>query len=605
MSVQEPCSHRSSLGAAAPASRQLPIWLKLSTGPAFAVLHEPHAPPPRAKAVLLLAPFGWDNDNAYRALRDWAAMLADGGVYTLRFDLPGTENSFGSAADSGLLQAWTQATIEAARWLRARSRGGRLTAVGIGLSGLVAYQAAGAGSAVDDLALWATRASGRAHIRELQAYAGAADHQRQLPPGPAGAQAGGAALDGLSVAGHWLSAETLADLRRVELAAQPLPGAPCRRVLLIGRDRLGVDPALHNALRATGAQVTVSSGEDYHRLVAAPEYVLRPAQTFAAFSAWLAADPAPDGDLASERRDQQPVPVASQEVQLELDGLPVRERIALVPTGAGSLVGVISEPLTRSASPCCALVANTLAFRHTGPGRLNVAVARRLAARGIASARFDLPGIGDSDGRSLAILERTAADQQAAVAALSAIADHVASLGIAERFLTTGICSGGLLALRAAAADRRVLAVAAVNPPALRSGRAPLAATRRGAREQQGRPNRVATTRLRARLAEVRLLWQLAHWAETRAAAHDLNQLAGLDARILLVLSRQEPLARMLDTRRLATRLRRAANIELSHLDGGDHFVRAPSAQARVLELIVAHLADQHADTGRPDGRAR
>jgi alpha-beta hydrolase superfamily lysophospholipase len=275
----------------------------------------------------------------------------------------------------------------------------------------------------------------------------------------------------------------------------------------------------------------------------------------------------------------------------------------------GRLVGVIAEPVQAPASRCCTLVANTLAFRHTGPGRLNVQAARQAAARGFSSARFDLPGIGDSAGPSLRILDRTDADLADAVAALAKIAEHISDRGLAERFVSTGICSGGLLALRAAAADARVLGVTAINPPALASAGAPLRATRRGAvaYEHAQTPSRHRhrnATTLRARLAEVQVLWRLAHWPESRAAARDLDRLAALDASVLLVLSRQEPLARMLSAPRLAAKLRGAGNLTVRYLETGDHFVRAPAAQELVLSALLDHLTELQSNATRTGAEA-
>ncbi len=589
------------------------FWLETSVGAVFAVVHAPPQPLPARPAVLLLPPFGWDNDNSYRARRDLAIMLARAGLTTLRIDLPGTENSQGRADAAGLLSTWRRATAEAAHWLCAGSGAGRVSVIGFGLTGLVAHQAVSDGAPIDDLVLWDTRASGRVHVRELRAYAAAA-HRDERSHDPQLSHDGAGGSGGLSIGGHLLSESTIAELGGVDLLNAPLPHAAARRVLLIGRDTLGVDRRLQGALVQAGVAVSIGHGHDHRRFIAPPEYLVRPDATFATVRDWLLAEGVANRPVA-ERSRVAPVR-ACQSVEFEFQGSTIRERIATVATGAADLIGVISEPVASPTAPYSLLVANTLAFRHTGPGRLNVEAARRAAALGVAGARFDLPGIGDSDGGSFNIRERSDADQLAAVAALGSIADHMSACGLGDRFVISGVCSGGVLALLAAA-DPRVIGAVAVNPPALGRSSAPRRATVRGAlaydadsaaehgpdkrssplpggagsataRLAQGR--QLIAVRLRTRLAEVDALWRLAHLPETRAAVTHLHGLARVDARILLLMARQEPVARMLSARGPSAALRGCANVKLHHIDSADHFVRSAHAQEQVLSLLLDWL---------------
>jgi len=137
----------------------------------FGVLHEPDAAAARAGAVLLLAPFGWEESASYRTRRLWAADLAHRGLWVLRIDLPGTGDSTGVPGDPGLLAAWIAAVGAAGTWLQDRSRAQRLAVVGLALGGLLAMEAIGAGLAVDDLVLWAVPRRGRTLVREMRAFA--------------------------------------------------------------------------------------------------------------------------------------------------------------------------------------------------------------------------------------------------------------------------------------------------------------------------------------------------------------------------------------------------------------------------------------------------
>ena len=91
---------------------------------------------------------------------------------------------------------------------------------------------------------------------------------------------------------------------------------------------------------------------------------------------------------------------------------------------------------------------------RTGPHRLNVKLARRLAARGIASIRFDLSGLGDS-GRA------PGADsfETTAVRDLRQAMDTLACEAGTGRFCLFGFCSGGRHAYATAPLDARVAGI--------------------------------------------------------------------------------------------------------------------------------------------------
>ena len=94
--------------------------------------------------------------------------------------------------------------------------------IGIGLGGLLAYEAAASG-AVDDVVLWATPGSGRSFVRELVAFSAhetariVESGRTEPPPLPEGWLAPG---------GFLLSPETNADLRSLDLATRPLRSPP-------------------------------------------------------------------------------------------------------------------------------------------------------------------------------------------------------------------------------------------------------------------------------------------------------------------------------------------------------------------------------------------
>jgi hypothetical protein len=102
---------------------------------------------------------------------------------------------------------------------------------------------------------------------------------------------------------------------------------------------------------------------------------------------------------------------------------------------------------------------NAGVISRMGPRRFNVNLSRELAARGVASIRFDLSGQGDS---SSAPVSKT--DGQRSVDELIAGMDFLdKTLGVRE-FAVFGICSGAAHALKAASRDPRIRAVWLADP---------------------------------------------------------------------------------------------------------------------------------------------
>ncbi len=120
-----------------------------------------------------------------------------------------------------------------------------------------------------------------------------------------------------------------------------------------------------------------------------------------------------------------------------------------------ALVGVLTQPAGSGPAPGVAvLLFNAGVISRVGPHRMNVKLARALAAQGQVVLRFDLAGQGDS--RYVA----TGGDfVEQGVLDLKAAMDHIeTTLGI-RRFALIGICSGAVSAYWASAADSRVAAV--------------------------------------------------------------------------------------------------------------------------------------------------
>jgi pimeloyl-ACP methyl ester carboxylesterase len=583
-------------------------WLALAPEPVLAVLHTPPSAGRTRLAALLLPAFGWDNECSYRRRREWATQLAESGITAARFDFPGTESSAGSPLAPGRVDSWVSATTAAAHWLQEQSGCERLTAVGIGLGGLIAYQALVQEAPIDDLVLWGVRASGRAYVRELRAYAAVtAQNGGPEPDRPDGA---------LSIGGHMMGPEVAAGLSSIDLAKLQLPQPGLHRVLLIGRNAHGVDPKLGAHLAESGADVTAIESDEYNELMSPPDLTLTPTNAIAASIEWMNAAAAEARGPIARSAASAPCQMADS-VTFEQDGVAIRERLLELPTSAGRLLGVLSEPSTGPRSRDCLVVVNSGALRCTGPNRMFVDITRAAATRGVPAVRIDLPGLGDSDGIALKSFDRTADDDAPSVAILEEIFDLLEAAGIADRFVAGGFSLGGYLTVRSALLVGKLVGAISVNPTgfswtvkqqnrAIRdftavAGRRALTQTSTSSQlpgalqklaERLATLRRAAEAEGRRRLAHSDRLWRLEHRREIAGLSRGLTQLQRSDTRMLLLVSEGEPLLRMLDQPRIKAKLDRCANVEVEELPHDDHLLRPLWIQEMVVSRFVSALLD-------------
>lgn len=100
-----------------------------------------------------------------------------------------------------------------------------------------------------------------------------------------------------------------------------------------------------------------------------------------------------------------------------------------------------------------AILTNSGVIPRIGPHRMNVHLARRFAAMGIPSVRFDLSGLGDSRHSSgtLPVSQQWVVDTRS-------VMDTAQSLFGCDRFFMVGFCSGAEVAHLVALEDRRLRA---------------------------------------------------------------------------------------------------------------------------------------------------
>jgi exosortase A-associated hydrolase 1 len=131
------------------------------------------------------------------------------------------------------------------------------------------------------------------------------------------------------------------------------------------------------------------------------------------------------------------------------------ERALAFPCENDWLYGVLSLPALPSRRAVLIVVGGPQV--RTGSHRQFTLLARSLAQAGIAAMRFDYRGMGDSEGAARDF-ERVQTDLRAAVDCLCA------ELPKLEEVVLWGLCDGASAAAMYAPADRRVSALALLNP---------------------------------------------------------------------------------------------------------------------------------------------
>jgi alpha-beta hydrolase superfamily lysophospholipase len=574
-----------------------PVYLSIDgIDPVFGLMHMPADGPSRDTAVLICPPFGWEESCSYRSRRDWAGHLAGAGYPALRIDLPGSGDSGGSPGDPDRLAAWTAAINSAAGWLNETTGSRRVAAICIGLGGLLACQAIAEGAPIDELVLWAVPARGRMFIRELRAFGlmeasqaiGDGGKQYQLPDGWTGA------------GGFVLSPETTRALEGLEVATLELPEGRLLRALLLEREEIAVDEGLVARFEQSGAVVTVSPGNGYSKMMDVPHEARSPLEVFAQTQSWLdessSSQPNPPGTIATPR-----TPVADHAiVGLTIDGRSIRETPLTIDQPFGRMFGVLAEPAETSAPGLSAVLLNAGAHRRIGQDRMWVDVARRWAARGVATLRLDLEGIGDADGDIARYRNVEGLNTPALVDQVLAALDTLDEREMGPSYVLAGLCSGAHWSFHGALRDERVSAAFVLNPqsffrdPSLDTARV----LRRGSRSKvlRGEVPPAQIVELARGIPSMVLRRARARWRARRAGGDELDRaldrLRDDDKHLQFMFSEREPLYEELELEGRMQRIGRWPNVGFDFIPGQDHLLR-PLASQRFAHGALDRALDE------------
>jgi hypothetical protein len=317
-----------------------------------------------------------------------------------------------------------------------------------------------------------------------------------------------------------------------------------------------------------------------------PQEARPPLAVFALVDAWLKeGEDAGRGSFSPNRLN------AKETLHLSFGGAELRERPIAIEAPEGPLFGILTEPLGERTELGAVLV-NAGAQRHIGPNRMWVEIARRWAARGVPTLRFDLGGIGDSDGDAAALAQVAGIYNPAYGPQMRAALDVFSERGLPERLAVLGLCAGGYWSIHTALRDERARLAILLNTRSLIWDEGVYGARR--ARELRERlllgstwrkalhgelnlERHLETARalarraargprqLRARLAADR------SGADPRSTVDRTAELAAMfeslqerDQRALLLFTGREPLHRELEARGLLERMASWPNIEIA-----------------------------------------
>ena len=590
------------------------FYLPLDPHHVLCHLQEPAAAARRDTAVLFCSPFGWDDMTSYRARRNWAQRLAQSGYPAVRFDLPTSGDSGGDPSDAGRLAIWAGAVQQMIAWAPERLGCERLAVFGFGLGGLLAWQAIADGARVDELLLWAVPSNGRSLVREQWAHAQvvAAGYAREHQP------TGASADEDDELIGYLLTSDTAAELRALKPGGRPAAYLPSR-VLLLGRDDLPVAAPQEAYFRENAAEVRVEGTEDFDALFALPQRALTPVATIERSVAWLGERTpvsrragADNGAGSADMRH-----AGRKAIEFEHGGKRLREEVIEFEHGGQRISGVLTTPLEEPSEDATALLLSAGALRRTGVSRVWVELARRWGGRGVASLRFDQPGVGDSSGDERLLASNTALYAPASTQVVLGAMEWLAARGLPERYLAVGSCSGAYWSLHTALADKRIACAVMINLYAFdwseqlmaeRSTKRALGALRSRlwqrllhgditAAELRSRARSISPQRLRRRLAAS------AEREQQAFGEYALDALRDQGTDVLFILSERQPLLRQLSCYGPGSRLDRWPNVTIERMASPDSLFRALPLQREVhaaADRALDRVVGADLERGRP-----
>jgi exosortase A-associated hydrolase 1/exosortase A-associated hydrolase 2 len=426
-----------------------PFYLEGSRGPLLAIHYPPLATRHPLGDILLIPPFAEEMNRCRAMVSMQARSFSQRGIGTLILDPFGTGDSGGEFSE-GSWDQWRDDLQRGIEWLR-RNSSGCQTLWGIRLGAIMASEIAAQDPGIDRLLFWQPVVQGKNHFTQflrirIAAEMGQSDgiktteQLRKLSTANetievSGYQIGPAlarSLDGVRLPDAAnLSAKRLAWFELV--TADDVPISPANAKVLDAYRSDGIDVAFETVIGPSFWQV--------HERAVAPDLI---EATTREVGAWP----------GTARSVPEPAP-ALQPTTSPQDGSSPEIPLSFTCEGT-ELMSILHRGHSGARRGFVIVVAGGPQYR-AGAHRQFVSLARKLAARGHPVLRFDLRGMGDSDGTYRGY-EHSHSDIRAAIDALVAAQPQLAEV------VLFGECESASGILFYAYDDSRVKGIVLVNP---------------------------------------------------------------------------------------------------------------------------------------------
>jgi alpha-beta hydrolase superfamily lysophospholipase len=401
----------------------------------FGMLH----PAGGTHGVLICGSLGDEAMNSYRPLVFLGERFAAAGCPTLRLEYYGVGDSAGEDGEPGRFQEWLSGIAVGVRWLRENCGVGPVTLVGVRIGAAIAARAACCIECVEGMICLAPVARGRRFLREMTLAANANAEiwkvESRIHDG-----------DWFEAHGVRLDRATHDALERLDIAG--LSRRPAPRALVLDQPDSPSGFTTADALRNLGVDVVRESIDGLQDMLRDPYENAVPHAAFERAVQW-ATENAPHQQFGPSLVPAEPA--------LLRTGFGEERPLQFGP--ANALFGILSTPAHPKPNVPSVLIANTGANPRYSNSRGAVAIARWLAANGIASLRIDGAGIADA---------APGTGERGMPYSAQADLDHAAAIDELTRqcpgpVVALGICSGAFHALRAAYSDARIAGLILVN----------------------------------------------------------------------------------------------------------------------------------------------
>ncbi|TQX84070.1 alpha/beta hydrolase [Rhizobium sp. rho-1.1] len=402
----------------------------------------PLGPSTRKVAVLFLSPWGFEEIAMRKMWRMLAEQFSLKGIPSFRFDYPGTGDALDKNAETNDLELWVDRACEACELLRKLSGVRHIIIVGQGLGAALAYKTSLRMPGIAGVALLAPVISGHAYAREVLVLS-------RMTEGKA------AATSDLPMLGGEAVAPTLfASIKGVDLNRSPVP--PVQHYFLAARYDRPAQFKFNQHLFEKGKDVEAHPYEGFDEMLNNLTLSKPPLVVMEKLVKWVESiEKTFTNEVVSQPREA---------VLTPLNGVLFREK----PVRFGDnnrLFGIVCEPGNGQRQKVSVLLLNTSYERAAGWGRSMTALARDLAAVGIASFRYDAANVGDSPAlpgapEQVIYSETQLDDVDAAVAFMETL-----ELG---RIILAGRCSGGYTAFRSLLRNEQLAGAVIANAHVLR-----------------------------------------------------------------------------------------------------------------------------------------